>query len=158
MKKELLLILVWVAIVGLCVFLSNMPKNYSLRAGPVIHAPMYTIVIVDNPSSMNVHIDKAIFSVTEFLDYKPSNPPDWSYDEIVFEKSNNDSGEIEPKEREFYSGRLDITIPANDMVKIRIRIKNKNYPGLRAAGKVTLKHSRGSLDIEGVRVSVESWE
>jgi hypothetical protein len=88
-----------------------------------------------------------------FTDYLPSEPPlvrGYNQEVVLRSVTKND------KVHDFCKD-VAIPIPPNQIAVIRVRISNRDYPGLEATGKLVLDHSQGTLIVHNVPIQIESW-
>lgn len=118
----------------------------------------WTSIQLKNSRFFAIEVQQADLYIAEAFHFEPTTrPPNTplSYEEIIFKRVETENGEDEI--RKFYNPDTKIIIPGRSDVKVRIRVKNIDYPGLQLIGELRLKHSNGELSLKNVCVDVESW-
>ena len=148
-----------------CWFYSLPPSSGPLKYLNTYSQVLATYVQVKNSGDKDIHLEGARLFVTSVSDFKPPSkePPVWACVErepqICLNSADNPS---KNEENLSFFTKDCMTIFSDNIEKLRVRIRNKDFPGVSVTGNLWLyyKDDRGnkySLEIRGVTVDIESW-
>jgi len=123
-----------------------------------------TYVWVKNVTDDNIYLDGATLNVTSLGQRAPQKyafqaDRDTTQRQILLREADNPHKN--GKDLKFFT-RDGMTIQPGVRAKIRVRIQNRDFPGINVIGNLLLSYSndrggKGSLEIRGVSINIESW-